>query len=73
MKQIKIEQLLPLLKSGWVAMDANGRWCWFSQKPNVDDRGWLWVGMVRFLDPFNIKRVRKWKDSLIKVEHNEIE
>ena len=33
MKQIKIEQLLPLLKSGWVAMDEDGRWVWYNEKP----------------------------------------
>lgn len=71
MKQITIYDLLPLLKNGWVAMDKDGTWCWFSKKPNVGDMEWLWVGRVRFLDSFNIKRARKWKDSLIKVEHKE--
>ena len=26
---IKIEQLLPLLKNGWVAMDSDNTWMWF--------------------------------------------
>lgn len=30
---IKIEQLLPLRKEGWVAMDADGCWYWYSEKP----------------------------------------
>ena len=71
MKQITIYDLLPLLRNGWVAMDADGTWCWFSQKPNVGDMEWLWVGRVRFLDSFKIKKARKWQDSLIKVEHKE--
>lgn len=72
-KQITIYEILPLLKKGYVAMDADGTWCWFSRKPNVGDMEWLWVGRVRFLDSFNIKKARKWQDSLIKVEHKEKE
>lgn len=35
MLQIKIQDLLPLLRPGWVAMDEDGRWWWYSQKPYI--------------------------------------
>lgn len=33
MKQITIDDLIPLLKKGWVAMDNNGMWWWYRKKP----------------------------------------
>lgn len=36
MKQIKIYDLLPLLRPGWVAMDEDGQWFWFGVKPVID-------------------------------------
>lgn len=71
MKEITIHELIPLLKKGWVGMNEDGTWCWFSQKPIIGDMEWIWVGRVRFLDSFNIKKARKWKYSLMKVEHKE--
>ena len=35
MKQITIDDLIPLLKKGWVAMDEDGMWCWYSKKPHI--------------------------------------
>ena len=32
MKQITIDDLMPLLKKGWVAYDGIG-WVWFSERP----------------------------------------
>ena len=78
MKQIKIEQLLPLLKSGWVAYDGNG-WVWFDKTPvfvEDDDEDYWMVGvdggnacnLSAHGCPFNIKPFDKaWRDSLIKV------
>lgn len=34
---IKIEQLLPLLKKGWVAMDGNCKWGWYDKKPDMGE------------------------------------
>lgn len=79
MKQIKIEQLLPLLKSGWVAYD-NGGWWWFSAKPRGRKRNCIWVSTNRTfikLQTFEMRDIAPfdgdWKDSLIKVEHKEEE
>ena len=77
MKQIKIEQLLPLLKSGYVAMDEDGTWCWFSEEPSILIDSWFWeedsmyfiLAKVFNIAPFD----GDWKDSIIKVEHKEEE
>ena len=77
MKQITIYDLIPLLKKGWVAMDKDGDWCWFSNKPYKRTDMWLWrdLGDWRALTrAFNIAPFDgDWKDSLIKVEHKEEE
>ena len=75
MKQITIYDLLPLLKKGWVAMDKDGKWCFFNYLPtiyngkfgNMLDRVELYRGFS--IAPFD----GDWKDSLIKVEHKEEE
>lgn len=36
-KQIEIEELIPLLKGGYVAMDKDGDWNWFSDTPEMKD------------------------------------
>lgn len=73
MKQMTIYDLLPLLKSGWVAMDDDGTWCWFSEEPYKVTKSW-WpeedttyfiLAKVFNIAPFD----GDWKDSLIKVEH----
>ena len=33
---IKITDLIPMLKNGWVAMDNNGAWWWYNEKPTYD-------------------------------------
>ena len=35
MSQIKIHDLLPLLRPGWVAADNRGRWYWFRNHPKI--------------------------------------
>lgn len=77
MKQITIYDLLPLLKKGWVAMDKDGIWAWFSTKPSKKVDLWLWTYHSRYSmisRAFNIAPFDgDWKDSLIKVEHKEEE
>ena len=75
MKQIKIEQLLPLLKSGYVAMDSYGYWNWFYYSPEAKNGFWGNVlNRVEIHKCFNIAPFDgDWKDSLIKVEHKEEE
>jgi hypothetical protein len=70
MKQIKIEQLLPLLKSGWVAYDKRGEWHWFRLKPKKYSISGVWIGKAWSscdFYQFNIAPFDgDWKDSLIK-------
>lgn len=79
MKQIKIEQLLPLLKSGWVAYVPEFGWMWFYKKPKQFETMWMldypnrafiqFSNAFKELAPFD----GDWKESLIKVEHKEEE
>lgn len=75
MKQITIYDLLPLLKSGWVAMDMDGSWTWFSTKPFKRTDMWLLTkdwGYCSLTKAFNIAPFDgDWKDSLIKIEYKE--
>lgn len=80
-KTITIDELIPLLKSGYVSMDIEGEWWYHSQKPvcfETDGRffvtgyknGHSWL----LQEVFNIKKFKgDWKDSLIKVEHKKEE
>lgn len=71
MKQITIYKLLPLLRKGYVAMDEDGEWWWYSAKPDVDTKlsnCWC-VGaceVAPLSDSFNIAPFDGvWKDSLM--------
>ena len=79
MKKITIDELIPLLKKGWVAMDKDGQWWWFGKKPNGKNKYGRWrfpKSSLSFphrlysekLCLFDIERVEDWKDSLRKVE-----
>ena len=63
---IDIKVLLPLLKKGWVAMDMNGDWYWYSEKPVLRDMYWsLEKGDGFRLGCFNIKPADNWETSLM--------
>ena len=69
MKQVKIYELLPLLRPGFVAMEKNGIWYWYTHKPVPDNIG-IWMllhgGELYELSAFNIERFEgEWKDSLM--------
>ena len=75
-KQITIYELLPLLKPGWVAMDKNGEWHWFPNKPEIYNGHFLdfwWtdkstISIVFLSNCLNIcKFDGDWKDSLMEV------
>ena len=69
---IKIEQLIPFMKKGWVAMDSNGEWFWFDRKPFVGEVLWNpneksdWHG-EESLQAFDIAPADDWTKSLIKI------
>lgn len=68
---MKIQELLPHLKKGWVAMDKDGIWAWFSCKPTSLTGLGFWtmssneeciiLGYAIVIEPFD----GDWKDSLM--------
>lgn len=69
---IKIDDLILLLRPGWVAMDEDKLWKWFLEKPELykNDKGlWISSGKSVILDKsaFYIEPVEDWKTSLRKI------
>ena len=69
---MKIQELLPLLKPGFVASDAYGAWAWYRLKPDADTFYGQWLparvgrGECMELCGFDIAPFdRNWKDSLM--------
>ena len=63
---IDIKVMLPLLKKGWVAMDKNGSWHWYKEKPYIEKYYYSWNSgsPVCFIGGFNIKPAENWEESL---------
>ena len=72
---IKIEDLIPLLREGWVAMDANGEWWWYEERPFTNTELLQWYGEKRrtdkIQDAFDIEPAEDWTQSLIKIERKD--
>lgn len=79
MKQIDIQELIPFMKKGWVAMDKDGYWYWFEEEPHCDIEEEIWM-LHCCQSPIHeeiclpvcmstIKPVKDWTKSLIKVEN----
>ena len=62
---IDIKVLFPLLQKGWVAMDEDGDWYWFPEKPEQCCSAWSPIGYAESLNAFNIKPVKNWEESLM--------
>lgn len=70
-----IERNKDCLKEGYVAMDKNGGWNWFSLEPLRDDHYWYYSREIwEIFEPdrcdllsFNIAPVDDWETSLRKV------
>lgn len=65
---IDIEVLLPLLKKGWVAMDKDGTWYFFTNKPYVNLKAMDWRSNdIEFwkIRLFNLKPATDWQNSLM--------
>lgn len=75
MKKITIYDLIPLLKDGWVAMDADGKWNWHYDLPTIYQGVFgNMLSRVEIYRAFNIALFDgDWRDSLIKVKHKEEE
>lgn len=70
---INIQDIIPFMKKGWVAMDKDGEWFWFEQKPSksICD-GYVWVrrnpcDFEIISNIFDIAPADDWEKSLIKV------
>lgn len=64
-KPIDIKVLFPLLKKGWVAMDKDEDWYWYSDKPTLT--GCFWncnVGLCNRIGGFNFKPAENLEESL---------
>ena len=62
---IDITVLLPLLKKGWVAMDGDGTWCRYEEKPKIHQDLWISNSICMILSGFNIKPADNWENSLM--------
>ena len=65
---IDIKVLLPLLRKGWVAMDEDGDWYFFTNKPYANLKAMDWRSNdIEFwkIRLFNLKPATDWKDSLM--------
>ena len=65
------EKIAPHMKKGYVAMDKDNTWCYFTKKPLTYEKATVWFPDVNdediILSMFNIEPVRDWTRSLIKV------
>ena len=66
-----IQDIVPFMKDGWVAMDETGDWWWYSEKPFIGIKQWhteatSYTGMIDN-DVFSIAPAEDWTKSLIKV------
>ena len=63
---IDIKALVPLMKKGWVAMDRNGHWYWYENKPKKDSDQWVaGCSTSSYLFAFNLKPTKDWRISLM--------
>ena len=63
-----VNEVKNFLKPGWVAMDENGKWFWFKEKPSRGNYTWEASSSESFsLGALSLKRVECWADSLKKV------
>lgn len=74
MVMIKIDDLLPLMEKGWVAMDKNGEWWWFRDKPVFEGVNWqpyFNSDCHCLYELFDIAPADDWTKSLIRVKGND--
>lgn len=48
---INIQDIIPFMKDGWVAMDSNCKWGWYDKKPVIikEILQWSLDGDIKFL------------------------
>lgn len=65
--QITIEDLIPFIKCGWLAMDKDGAWWWHENKPKKYADFWDSSNPQYLSGAFNIKPATDWENSLSKI------
>ena len=75
---INIQDIIPFMKDGWVAMDEDGEWHWWQNEPEqrLKNKGfsywWELNGhMVCLSSVYDIAPANDWTKSLIKVENKD--
>lgn len=68
---IKIDDLIPLIRPGWIAMDEDGTWCWFTEEPKKLKSSWYsehfcYLSYESYLK--EIEPAEDWANSLRKVD-----
>lgn len=69
---INIQDIIPFMKDGWVAMDKNKCWYWHRRKPTKLNSPWnYWdsKGSDFELLMFKIAPADDWTKSLIKIDN----
>lgn len=61
---INIQDIIPFMKKGWVAMDANGCWGWWEHKPKIKE-DYYWFAQtgydVYLSDAIDIAPADEWR------------
>ena len=68
---INIEDIIPFMKKGWVAMHKNGNWTFYGSEPHCDKTTGSWIAhsnYVDHLDSFDIAPAEDWEKSLREVK-----
>lgn len=63
---INIQDIIPYMKDGWVAMDSDNEWYWFEDRPTKNMMAWD-SQFCDNLSMFDIAPADDWTNSLIKV------
>lgn len=77
-KEIDIAEIIPFMSKGWVAMDEDGNWSFFTTKPIIDKEYGIWRLDLDYITVdtevevlstiFNIKPAEDWTKSLIRIK-----
>ena len=69
---INIQDIIPFMKKGWVAMDKNGYYRWFLRKPYINEQFGVWRTDISCatasLKCFDIEPTDDWTKSLIQIK-----
>ena len=71
---INIQDIIPFMEKGWVAMSAMGTWYWYETKPKLAKDCGLWLGRIgdfsvtRLSNCFDIAPADDWTKSLIRIK-----